>query len=414
MDRPASTRFVLLTVLIDMVSIGIIVPVMPVLIGDFTANLAEQAFWYGILLFSYGIANFFALPVMGALSDRYGRRPILLLGLCGMACSFFVTALATQLWILVAVRILSGTLMANMSVARAYVADVTTPEDRGRRFGELSAMGGLGYILGPALGGTLGPIDIRLPFFVAGSLALINLLYGYYVLPESLPPERRRAVSLRSANTLASLIKLRELKSVEGLIGVVALSSLAQFVLLSTWVLYMGFRFHWGPRESGWSLFVFGIMSVFAQSVVLRRLLPILGAPRMAMIGLISSAICLTLYGLATAGWMIYVLIPCNVLAFTVAPAVQSIISRAAPPTMQGQIMGSVAALHSLASVFAPTVSAALLGFVSHLLPGDWRVGAPFFFCAALQFASMLIALAYVRRRAASPGGADELAGELK
>src|SRR5437762_1971574 len=187
--------FIMLTALIDMISIGLMIPVLPVLVGDFTSSLAEQAFWFGALMFTFGIANFIASPILGALSDRYGRRPILLVGFCGMAVSLFVTALATQLWMLIAVRLVSGALMSNLSVANAYVADITAPEDRAHRFGQLGAMVGVGFITGPAMGGLLGGIDIRLPFFVAGSLALANLLYGYFVLPESLPPDRRRAVA---------------------------------------------------------------------------------------------------------------------------------------------------------------------------------------------------------------------------
>src|SRR4030081_1913297 len=158
--RPAAMRFIMLTALIDMVSIGLIIPVLPVLVGNFTASLAEQAFWYGAVMITFAVVNFFGAPVLGALSDRCGRRPILLIGFCGLACSLFVTALATQLWMLIAVRLVSGALMANMSVANAYVADITPPEDRARRFGQLGATMGLGFILGPAMGGLLGGSDI--------------------------------------------------------------------------------------------------------------------------------------------------------------------------------------------------------------------------------------------------------------
>lgn len=399
----------MLTALIDMVSIGLIIPVLPVLVGDFTSNLADQAFWYGAVMFTYGIANFFSSPILGALSDRYGRRPVLLLGFSGMACSLFVTGLATQLWMIIAVRLVSGALMANVSVANAYVADITPPEDRARRFGQLGAMIGFGFILGPALGGMLGGIDIRLPFFVAGSFAMANLLYGYFVLPESLPPERRRAVTWRSTNPLASLLRLGRLKNAGALVVVVALGSLAQFVLQTTWVLYTSFRFGWGPQQNGWSLFTVGLVSVLVQGVLLRRMLGYFGAPRLATIGLVSSALCYLLWGLATSGWMMYVLIVCNVFAFAVVPTVQGMISSAADAKTQGQTMGAVASLASLASVVAPMISASLLAMVSRLPSHDWRLGTPFFFCAALQFVSMLTAVGYLRGhgyRAAQP--ADE------
>ena len=182
-SRPAAMRFILLTVLIDMVSIGLIIPVLPELVGHFTTDRAEQAFWYGAIMLSFGVANFFFAPILGGLSDQFGRRPVLLIGFCGFAFSFFATALATQLWMLIAIRIVSGALQANASVANAYVADITAPEDRAKRFGQLGAMFGLGFILGPVMGGLLGAIDIRLPFFAAGGLALLNLAYGYFVLP---------------------------------------------------------------------------------------------------------------------------------------------------------------------------------------------------------------------------------------
>ena len=176
--------FIMLTTVIDMVAIGLIIPVLPALVGSFTGSQAEQAFWYGAVTFSFGLANFFASPVLGALSDHHGRRPVLLLGFSGLALSFIATGLATALWMLIAVRLVSGAMQANMSVSNAYVADITPPEGRAKRFGMLGAMFGLGFILGPVIGGMLGAVSLQLPFFVAGSLALLNLLYGWLVLPE--------------------------------------------------------------------------------------------------------------------------------------------------------------------------------------------------------------------------------------
>ena len=204
-DRTAAMPFIMMTTLIDMVSIGLIIPVLPALVGGFTGSQSDQAFWYGVVTFVFGFANFFASPVLGTLSDSYGRRPVLLIGFCGLALSFLLTALATSLWMLIVTRLVSGAMQANMSVSNAYVADITPPEERARRFGMLGAMFGLGFILGPVMGGLLCAIDLRLPFFAAGSLALVNLLYGWFVLPESLPPERRRRFAWASANPVASL-----------------------------------------------------------------------------------------------------------------------------------------------------------------------------------------------------------------
>ena len=217
--REAGMPFILVTVLLDMVAIGLIVPVLPLIVGRFTASPTEQTFWFGAVTFTFGVANFFASPILGALSDRYGRRPVLLVGFSGLALSFFVTANATALWMLVAVRLFSGAMQSNISIANAYVADITPAEDRARRFGLLGAMFGVGFILGPAMGGLLGAIDIHLPFFAAGTLAIANWLYGFFVLPESLPPERRRAFEWRRANPFAALRRLGALKGVGPLIA---------------------------------------------------------------------------------------------------------------------------------------------------------------------------------------------------
>jgi DHA1 family tetracycline resistance protein-like MFS transporter len=396
-------RFILLAVLIDMVSIGLIIPVLPVLVGNFTTNRAEQAFWYGAVTFTFGVANFFCSPILGALSDRFGRRPVLLLGFSGFAFSFFGTALATQLWVLVVIRLVSGALQANIAVANAYVADITQPQDRARRFGQLGAMFGMGFILGPVMGGLLGGIDIHLPFFAAGSLALLNLLYGFFVLPESLPVERRRAISWRSTNPVASLVKLGQLKDIGGLIAVIGLCNLAQFILHTSWVLYTTFRFGWGPRENGWSLFVVGVSAAVVQGFLLRRMLGYFGASRLAVIGLISSTVSYLLWGLSTQGWMMYAVIACNLFGATVAANFSSMVSNAADAKSQGQTMGSVASLTSLTAVIAPMIGAPLLGVVSHLPANDWRIGAPFFFCATLMLAATLLALRHFARQAGRP-----------
>jgi DHA1 family tetracycline resistance protein-like MFS transporter len=393
--------FIMAATLIDMVTIGLIIPVLPALVGSFTGSQADQAFWYGAVTFAFGFANFFASPVLGALSDRYGRRPVLLIGFCGLALGFLATALATALWMLIAVRVVSGAMQANMSVSNAYVADITPPEQRARRFGMLGAMFGIGFILGPVMGGLLGAIDVRLPFFAAGSLALLNLLYGWFVLPESLPPERRRAFVLGAATPLKAFRGLAELQGVGRLVAVIACNGLAQFVLYTTWVLYTTFKFGWGPGENGWSLAAVGVVSAVTQGLLLGRLLKRFSVRRLAVMGLTSSLLAYLAWGMATEGWMLIAVIFANVLGSTVAASIQSIISSAADPRSQGQALGAVGGLNSLMSVIAPLLGAPLLALVSHLPPGDWRLGAPLYFCAALQAAALALAVSHFRRERA-------------
>ena len=393
-------RFIMLVVLIDMLAVGIIVPVLPALVGQFTSEPGEQARWYGIIAVSYAVSQFLAAPLLGALSDRYGRRPMLLLGFCGLALNFFTTALASALWMLVASRIIGGAMQANAAVANAYVADITAPQDRAKRFGMLGAMFGIGFILGPVLGGVLGGINLHWPFFAAGTLALLNLVYGYFVLPESLGADRRRAVDWRRANPLTSLRELAALKGVGLLVGVLAFAGLAQFALYTVWVLYGTFRFGWGPTENGWSLFAVGMVSALVQGLLLGRLLKRLGAQRLAVAGLVSSTLAFTAWGLATQGWMMFVVIAANVLGSAVAASLQGLVSAAADERTQGQTLGAVSSLSSLMAVVAPALAAPLMATVAHLPRGDWRVGAPMFFCAALQAVALLLAVVHFRRMA--------------
>jgi len=396
--RPAAMRFILLAVLIDMVSIGLIVPVLPALVGSFTINPADQSLWFGVVMFAFGIANFFGAPLLGALSDHYGRRPVLLLGFCGLALNFFATALSTALWVLIAVRLVGGAMQANAAVANAYVADITPPDQRAKRFGMLGAMFGLGFIIGPALGGLLGSINLQLPFFVAGSLALVNLLYGYFVLPESLPQERRRPFQWSSANPINTLRSLARLEGVGLLILVVGCTGLAQGVLYNSWVLYNDFKFGWTSLQNGWSLAAVGVVSVLVQGVLLGPLIKRFAAQRLAVIGLVSSTIAYAAWGAASEGWMMYAVVFCNLLGFTVTASIQSLISAAADAKHQGETMGSVSSINSFMAVIAPLISAPLLGMVSHLPPGDWAIGTPLYFGAVLQGAALVLAWLHIRR----------------
>jgi DHA1 family tetracycline resistance protein-like MFS transporter len=397
-SREAAMPFIMLAVLIDMAAIGVIVPVLPTLVASFAIDPADQAFWYGVVAAAFGLANFVASPILGALSDRFGRRPVMLLGFMGLGVSFFGTAMTTSLIGLIIARTLGGAMQANVAIANAYVADISAPEERAKRFGFLGAMMGIGFIVGPVVGGLLGAVNLHLPFYLAGSLTLLNLLYGYFVLPESLPLDKRKAFSWRSANPATSLRKLGQLKGVGPLVGVVAFSGLAQFVLYTVWVLHNSFKFGWGPRENGWSLAAVGIVAVLVQGVLLGRLLKRFSPQKLAMWGLVSSAMAYTLWGAATEGWMMYAVIAVNLLGGTVTATVQSMISSAADSKSQGQTMGAVSSLNGLMAVVAPLLGAPMLAMVSHYPQGDWRIGAPFYFCALLQVASLLLAVLHLRR----------------
>jgi GMP synthase (glutamine-hydrolysing) len=326
------------------------------------------------------------------------------MGFCALGLSFFVTALAKALWVLIVVRLFAGAMQANLAIANAYVADITPPEDRARRFGLLGAMFGLGFILGPVMGGLLGGIDVHYPFYAAGALALVNLAYGVVVLPESLPPSRRKAIDWTTAlNPFAAFAGLARLAGVGLLVAVIALSALAQFVLYTTWVLYTTFKFGWGPTENGWSLFAVGVVSALVQGLLLGKLLKRFSPQRLAVAGLVSSTLAYVGYGLAPNGWVMVGVVAANLLGFTVTAAIQSIVSGAADGRAQGRTLGAVSGLQSLMAVVAPLVGAPLLGAVSHLPRGDWRIGAPFFFCALLQGAALLLAVLHFRRMAGRP-----------
>ncbi len=401
--RPAAMRFIMLVVLIDMLSIGIIVPVLPSLVGSLATSTQSQAYWYGVIAFAFAIASFFGSPILGALSDAFGRRPILLIGFCGLAINFFVTGLATALWMLIASRVVGGAMQANAAVANAYVADITAPEDRTKRFGMLGAMFGIGFIAGPVIGGLLGGRDVHLPFFAAGVLSLVNLVYGIFVLPESLPVEKRRRFEFARINPLSSLKTLAALEGMWRLVGVIACTSLAQFTLYTSWVLYTTYRFGWGPTENGWSLFTVGVVAALVQGVLLGRLVKRYAARSLLVLGLVSSVLSYVAYGLVTQGWMLYVVIVAGFLGGIVSAVVQSAVSGATDARSQGQTLGAVTALSSLTAVISPLIAAPILANISHLPRDDWRLGLPMFFCAALQALALVFGVSHFRNLSRLP-----------
>jgi DHA1 family tetracycline resistance protein-like MFS transporter len=397
--RPPGIAFILVTVFLDTLAFGFVIPILPALVATMTPDKQSQAYWYGLLLGSFGFAQFFSAPLLGALSDRWGRRPVLLVSIFGVGLNFFITAISPWLWLLLVSRLIGGASGASFTVAGSYVADVTSPEERSRSFGLLGAMFGLGFICGPVLGGLLSPYGLRLPYFAATGLCLLNWLYGFFVLPESLPVNRRSEIDFAKANPFAALIGLTKIRGIDNLVWVVVLTAFPQFLLQSTWVLYTTFRFGWGPRENGFSLFIVGIAAAVGQTVLLGLLLRRLGDVRTALTGLASSTIAYVLYGLATQGWMLYAVILANLCGFAAGPALQGIVSKAVDPRHQGITLGSLNSISSIMSVVAPLVGAPILAAVSGLRPTDWRVGATFFVAAIAQVLALLQAITHFRRR---------------
>ncbi|MYM25858.1 MFS transporter [Duganella sp. FT135W] len=403
---PASSgnlNFVLICVFIDMLGIGLIVPVLPVLVGEFTGTRENQAYWYGVMSAVFGLMQFLFMPMLGAISDRVGRRPVLLYSMAGMAINFFTTAWAPNLACLFIGRVIGGMSSASMSVASAYASDISTPENRAKSFGKVGAAFGLGFICGPMLGGLLGSVDLHLPFYVAGALSTANLLYGYFIVPESLPQDRRAPFQLSKINPLGALAKLIGRTDIRGLVVTYTLVTLAAMMLQTTWVLYTTFRFNWTPGQNGAALFCVGLTAAVVQAGLLGVLIKRFGEVRLSVLGMVSGAITYLLYGLATQGWMMYVLILCNVLSFAIGPALQSIISKTTPPNEQGELMGSLQSISSVGVIFMPLLGSAILGEVSHLSSSDWRVGSTFYLCAIMQTLGIFVAQRYFGKHAVQP-----------
>jgi DHA1 family tetracycline resistance protein-like MFS transporter len=397
--RQPGIPFILVTVFLDTLAFGFVIPVLPALVATMTPDKHSQAYWYGLLLGSFGLAQFFSAPLLGAISDRWGRRTVLLISIFGLGLNFLITAVSPWLWLLLVSRLIGGASGAAFTVAGAYVADVTPEEQRSRSFGLLGAMFGLGFICGPILGGLLSPFGLRVPYFAAASFSLLNWVYGFFILPESLPADRRSAIDFAKANPFAALIALTKVKGIGSLVWVVVLTAFPQFLLQSTWVLYTTFRFGWGPRENGYSLFIVGIAAALGQTVMLRILLRRLGDVRTALFGLASSSLAYVLYGLATQGWMMYAIILANLCGFAAGPSLQGIVSKAVDPRHQGITLGSLNSISSIMGVIAPLVGAPILAAVSGLSPTDWRVGATFFVAAIAQVIALAQAANHFRRR---------------
>jgi MFS transporter, DHA1 family, tetracycline resistance protein len=395
MRKPALI-FIFITLFLDILGIGLIVPVLPRLIANYTpggGSLDEAALTYGTLASAYALMQFLFAPILGSLSDRFGRRPVILFSLFGSAVDYLLLAFAPSLtWFFIG-RIISGITGANFSAATAYIADITPPEKRAASFGLVGAAFGLGFIVGPLAGGFLSDYGLHIPFIAASILTMVNWCYGLFVLPESLAPENRGKFSWAKANPVGGLLNLSKYPMLIGLAIAYFVLTIAHQVYPSIWVLYTAHRYDWTPKEAGWSLAVVGFCAALVQGGLTRKVVPKWGEPKAILIGVVVAVIAFTGYGLAAEGWMIYPLIVFGSIAGVTTPALQAVISKGSGADEQGGVQGTLTSLNSVAGIIGPFVATGLFHHYGKSLPG-----APFFCGAALNVIALLIAWRAMRR----------------
>jgi DHA1 family tetracycline resistance protein-like MFS transporter len=392
--RRAAFAFVFVTVLLDMLALGIIIPVLPKLVVDFVGgNAAEGARIYGLFGTAWALMQFFFSPVQGALSDRFGRRPVILLSNVGVGLDYVVMALAPTLYWLFLGRVISGITAASIATSYAYVADVTQPADRAARFGLLGAGFGVGFVLGPALGGLTGAIDPRLPFWIAAGLSLLNALYGFFVLPESLPKERRAVFEWRRANPIGALALLRSQRQLIGLASINFLSNLAHAALPSVGVLYMMHRYGWDPLTVGFTMAGVGVSAIVVQGGVVGPAVKRFGERTALIVGLAFGVAGFASFGLAPTGLIFWLGIPLMALWGLANPASQGLMSRRIGPSEQGRLQGANASLMGVANLIGPGLFTMTFAFAIGTAQ-EWGVpGAPFLVAATLLGLAIAIAV---------------------
>ena len=397
--------FILVTLFIDILGIGIIVPILPVLIREFLGgNNVQAAVYYGVIISTYATMQFLCAPVLGALSDRYGRRPVILVSLFGLGIDYLIQGWAPSIGWLFLGRIIAGIMGASITTANAYIADVATPQTRAQNFGFVGAACGLGFIFGPVLGGLLGAISLRLPFFVAAGLALVNWLYGFFVLPESLAPEHRSTVSWRKMNPLASLRRLGTYPLVAGLAVAFLFATMAQRGLENVWILYTGFRYGWDLLTNGLTLGLVGVMAVLVQGLLIKPIVARIGERRSITLGLTVSTLAFLAYGLASQGWMVSVIIVFGALAGVALPTIQGLVAGTVLPSEQGKIHAAFTSLTSLTAIFSPLIfTAGLFSFFTSAAAPVILPGAPFFLGSLLFLVSLGLLVRLFRRLPATP-----------
>ncbi|WP_395631025.1 TCR/Tet family MFS transporter [Aquidulcibacter sp.] len=401
--RPGAMIFILATVVLDMLSIGLIVPIMPRLVETYFSDVTSAAHAFGWSMTMWALLQFFMSPILGALSDQYGRRPIILLACVGLGVSYFATAVAPTFLAFLAARVISGATAGNISAANAYVADVTPPAGRAKAFGMLGAAFGVGFTFGPAMGGLLGAIDVRLPLYVAGALCFINAAYGYFVLPESHKLENRTPFRWRKANPIGALAVFKGQPMLYALIPVYALFALAQNVFPSSFVLYAEHRYHFDTITTGATMAASSTLMILAQLFIVQRVVGRLGERRSLMVALFFGMSGFALYGLAPTPMWFWASMPVMTLWALFNPSVQSLMTQRVSAKAQGQLQGGLASLMALMGIFAPTLYTSLFALgVAKQLPGGLDLpGAPFLTASLFLGTALVIAIFAVRR---SPG----------
>ena len=395
--RKAALAFIFITVLIDVIAFGVIIPVLPHLVQQFVGgDTSVAAYWTGVFAFAFSLVQFFSAPIQGALSDRFGRRPVILLSCLGLGLDFVLMALAPSLGWLFVGRIISAVTSASFTTANAYIADVVPAERRAKSYGMIGAAFGLGFIVGPLIGGVLGDIDHRLPFWCAASLALLNFLYGLFVLPESHPVERRsKAFDWKHAKPMGGVKMLREYPHIWGLVAVVFLANFAHYVYPSTFVLFADAAYGWKEKQAGYVLAVVGVLSVIVNVMVVGRMVKALGERRAMMLGLACGTVGFVVYGLAGSGWLFLLGLPISALWAVAAPATMALVTQQVPADVQGRIQGSLSSLVSLAGIFAPALFAGAFGFFIGPSAPVHLPGVSFLLAALLLGIAALVAWRY-------------------
>jgi DHA1 family tetracycline resistance protein-like MFS transporter len=402
--RPAALAFIFVTILIDVIGIGVIIPVLPALIEQLTGEGVSQASRYaGWLSFAYAAAQFFFAPVMGGLSDRYGRRPVLLASLLGLGCDYIFLALAPSLaWLFVG-RIIAGITGASFTTATAYIADVSTPEKRAQNFGLVGAAFGLGFIIGPVVGGLFAHFGPRVPFVVAAVLSLCNFLYGFFLVPESLPLAQRRPFTWVRANAVASLVRLGKYPQIIGLVVALVLLYLAGSATQSVWTFYSILKFKWDETLIGYSLGAVGLGALIVQGGLVRVLIPKLGSARAVAGGLVCYMIGFVLYAFASQGWMMFAVTGIYCLGGLAGPALQGSISGQVPPNEQGELQGALTSLISATGVVGPLLMTNLFAWFTRPQAPLYFPGMPFLVGAGLTLVALLVAAGPLKRLPDAP-----------